>query len=402
VTPAHIALAQALRAQREALVTRWLDRIAARVSLLVNDVFPSETLLNHVPLLIDGIAGYLESAADDLDAQAPVIAKARELGALRHAQGFDAYQLLKEYELLSGVLMNFLVELVDAGAIDRPAPEIVRCAQRLSHAVELIRQATAAHFLRLAAGVVREREERLRRFNRMVAHELKNRVSAITGAVGLLDEAWISAEEQARFVTMARDNLAGLRDVLESLESLSRLEADSRQQRNVLLPHAAAEAARQLREMAHARGVRIEVDDRLPAVEVNAAAVELCLRNYLSNAIKYADQGKADRWARVTGEFRARDAIGRGGELEVRVADNGIGVPAASRDALFEQFFRAPNATVTGAEGSGLGLSLVRETVESLGGRAWVEFREGGGTEFAFCLPSRRDEDAAAAGITRV
>lgn len=400
-TAACQALAAALRESREDIVARWLDRISARVALVPNEVFPTDALLNHVPLLVDGIAAYLESPADDLDAQAPVIAKARELGALRHEQGFGAYQVLKEYELLSGVLMTFFRELVARQGIDCPPTELLHAAQRLSHAIELIRQATAAHFLRLSAEAVRDREERLRRFNRMVAHELKNRVSSIKGAVGLLGEPWLDEQQRGRFLKMAADNVTGLQAVLESLESLSRLETDSRQQRNVMLPHAAAEAARQLREMAEARRVRIDIDEALPAVEVNAAAVELCLRNYLSNAIKYADPAAPARWARVSGEFRPREASGRGGELTVRVTDNGIGVPQQQRAELFRQFYRAPNATVTGAEGTGLGLSLVRETVESLGGTAWVEFPAAGGSAFAFSLPSRREEDAAAAGVTR-
>jgi signal transduction histidine kinase len=53
------------------------------------------------------------------------------------------------------------------------------------------------------------------------------------------------------------------------------------------------------------------------------------------------------------------------------------------------------------AEGTGLGLNIVRETVKSLGGRAWAEFPDGGGSVFAFALPSRREEDAAAAGVRR-
>ncbi|NUR36358.1 MAG: hypothetical protein HOQ30_20380 [Gemmatimonadaceae bacterium] len=53
-------------------------------------MFPTEELLDHVPLLIDGIADYLEDPAAEVSADTPVIGKARELGALRHAQGFDA------------------------------------------------------------------------------------------------------------------------------------------------------------------------------------------------------------------------------------------------------------------------------------------------------------------------
>jgi signal transduction histidine kinase len=56
---------------------------------------------------------------------------------------------------------------------------------------------------------------------------------------------------------------------------------------------------------------------------------------------------------------------------------------------------------VSGIEGSGLGLSIVRETVEAMGGRAWSEFPPSGETVFAFALPSRRSADAAAAGTKR-
>jgi signal transduction histidine kinase len=380
---------------------RWLDRIAARVTVTPNKIFPSDQLLNHMPLLVDGIADFVESGGADIDARTPVIAKARELGALRHSQGFDVYQLLKEYELLSGVLMAFVGELVDSGRLPFGTSEIIHATQHLTRAIELIRQATTAHFLRLASERVHEREERLRRFNRMVSHELKNHVSAIKGAVSLLRETWLEEDKRERFVRMADDNVAGLQHVLENLELLSRVDADSRQQHNVLLPHAAAEAVRRLRDSAAARNVTVTVAGDLPMVEVNAPAVELCLANYISNAIKYSDSAKAERQVRILGEFHPREASGRGGELVVRVEDNGIGVPREARKDLFKQFYRAPNGTITGAEGTGLGLSIVRETVESLGGSAWVDFPEQGGTSFAFSLPSRRDEDVAAAGVTR-
>ena len=86
-------VAERLRQARDDLVHRWLDRIAARVALTPNRVFPTEELLNHVPLLIDGIAAYVERPDEGLDADAPVVAKAMELGALRHSQGFDAYEI---------------------------------------------------------------------------------------------------------------------------------------------------------------------------------------------------------------------------------------------------------------------------------------------------------------------
>jgi signal transduction histidine kinase len=140
-----------------------------------------------------------------------------------------------------------------------------------------------------------------------------------------------------------------------------------------------AEVFRQLRELARARQVRLRTVGELPMVEVNAAAVELCLSNYLSNAIKYSDPSQKERWAEV-------EAHVAGSELLVRVRDNGVGVPAERRARLFERFYRAHEG-MTGVEGTGLGLNLVRETIESLGGRAWAEFDQDCGAVFAFGLP---------------
>jgi signal transduction histidine kinase len=400
--PAALAakLAGELRAVKRDLVRRWLERIEARVTLTANEVFPTESLLNHVPLLIDGIASYLESEETSLAADNAVAAKAMELGELRHEQGFDVYEILKELEILGAILFSFLQGLVDANRIKGNKRDFLICWQRVAHAIELIRQATVTRFLRLAAEQVNEREERLRRFNRMVSHELKNHVSAIRGAAHLLGEEWLSPNELMRFRRMVLDNSEELERVLSNLELLSRIETDARKSRNVLLPQAVAEVVRQLREMAQRKKIAVEVAEPLPPVEVDAAAVELCLVNYLSNSIKYSDPKKKRRYVKIDGslDYSSKD----GGQLVVVVTDNGVGVPHQLRRNLFTRFYRAHAKTITGTEGSGLGLSIVRETAESLGGRAWAEFPETGETVFAFSLPSRRLEDAASAGTKRI
>ncbi|HKW47832.1 MAG TPA: ATP-binding protein [Gemmatimonadaceae bacterium] len=397
--PLARALASRLHAAREELTRRWLDRIAARVSIGLERVFPGEELLDHIPLLIDGIADYVENPAEEVAADAPVVAKAMELGELRYVQGFDAYQLFKEYELLGGVLFAFLARAVDE--IDEPCSrsELLQCAHRVFHAVAIIQQATTTHFLRRTMIQVREREQRLRGFNRTVSHELKTRLGAIQGAHSLLRESWVSESERSRFIEMIGENAAAMHAVLEDLISLSRLDGDARQQKNVLLPAAASEAVRQLRQLARTRDVEVRVSPDLPPVEVNAAAVELCLTNYISNAIKYSDSAKTERWV----EIRSRVEPQRGSdmaELVVEVCDNGLGVPDEARRHLFDRFFRAhADGDFSGVEGTGLGLSIVRETVEMLGGRAWAEPSTSGGSLFAFALPCRRTNDCST-GLT--
>jgi signal transduction histidine kinase len=388
-------LSERLRSARQDIVAQWLERISERVAISTNRVFPTDDLLNHVPLLVEGIAGYLGRPERDIDAKAPVVAKAMELGALRHSQGFDVYELLKEYEMLGEIIFDFLAETADELPEDVSRRQLLACWQRTSQAIELIRQATVSHFLRLSSAKINERENRLRKFNRTVAHELKNKVNAISNATTILAESWNGETERQEFEAIIRKNAEGLKRVLSNLESLSRTQADARHCRHVLLPEAANEAVRELEEAARAKGVEVRIAD-LPPIEVDAATVELCLMNYVSNGIKYSDSSKAERWVAIEATVEGPDTE-QDREVVIRVYDNGIGVPADRREQLFEEFYRAHGDTVTDAPGTGLGLSIVRETVESIGGRAWAEFPDDTGSVFAFALPARRQDDLVAA-----
>ena len=389
------ALAGRLREEREDLTRRWLDRIVARLDMDPIRVFPTDDLLDHVPLLMDRIADYLRDPAEEITADGPLVGKAMELGELRYAQGFGAHQILKEYEILGGVLFAFLVRTVDHVDEECTRAELLACAHRLFRAVSVIQQVTTGRFLGLAGERVREREERLRSFNRMVSHELKNRIGAVLGAGQLLADPEIAADEEqrARFAGMVYENALAMQDVLQNLIELSRMDADVRRQRNVLLPAVTAEVYRQLREMAQSAGVEMLLGD-LPEVEVNAPALELCLGNYISNAIKYSDPARPHRWVRVSAALEATD--GGGCRLVLAVEDNGLGVPEEKRARLFTRFYRA-HGTVTGVEGTGLGLSIVREMVEGLGGRAWAEFDCAEGSRFLLAIPCRREADRARA-----
>ncbi|MEW5926112.1 MAG: ATP-binding protein [Gemmatimonadota bacterium] len=391
-------LAERLRAAREVLVERWLERIAARVDLNPNRIFPSEELLDHVPLLIDGMASYLEDPAEEVSADAPVVAKAMELGAMRHEQGFEVYEVLKEYELLGGILFHFLTSIVDE--IEQPCSrsELLACAHRLFRSITIIQAATTVRYMRLEHAAVAERESRLRGFNRALSHEVRNQIGALSGAIAMLGEDFVLKSDtmRQRFHSMAVENVQGMERTTTNLIELSRLDVEARHQRNVLLREAAFESVRQLRHSAEARGVRVHVSDDLPRIEVPASAVELALTNYVSNAIKYHDPGKEDRWVEVRGWEQPHPTTGRR-EVVVAVADNGLGVPAGAREHLFGRFFRAHADTATGVEGTGLGLSLVREMMDSVGGRAWADFEREGETIFAFALPARRAADLARA-----
>src|SRR5690606_38589804 len=134
---------------------------------------------------------------------------------------------------------------------------------------------------------------------RMITHELKNRVGAVIGAGQLLQEEWVGPAERARFAEMVVENAQSIQKVMENLTALSRLDGDRRRQKNVRLPEAVNEVYRQLRDLARHRHVQLRRGPDMPDVEVNAAAVELCLSNYVSNAIKYSNPELSERWVIV-------------------------------------------------------------------------------------------------------
>jgi signal transduction histidine kinase len=260
-------------------------------------------------------------------------------------------------------------------------------------AVAIIQQATATRYVARGQERVREREQRLRSFNRALSHEIRNRIGTISNAIEMLNEEFV-VEDRAireRFRSMARENTAELVRVIDNLIELSRTEGESRQQRHVLLPDAAAEVVRQLRHYASSRGVTVRIG-ALPPVEVAASQIELALSNYVANAIKYHDPVSAERQVDIHGRIDA-------GTVIVEVTDNGVGVPADERDRLFERFYRAASSAED-VEGTGLGLSIVREAIESFGGRVWAEFHDVGST-FALSIPCRREGERTASAAVR-
>ena len=387
--PLAEALAQRMRVASRDLVQQWLERISARIAISADDIFPTDELLDHMPLLVAGIADYIENPAEEVSADDPVIGHAMKLGELRHAQGFDAYEILKEYEILGGILFNYLATAADEMPEPCEKSELLVCGHRLFRAVTVIEQTTTMHYLRLAEERVSEREDPRRAFNRTFSHEMRNRIGAILGASEVLTELGEPDEERSKLQGIIARNAHAMKRTIENLVTLARTETGARQHRHVRLPQAPAEAARQVREAAQAAGVDTQLFETMPDVDVNAAVVELSLTNYLSNAIKYRDPGTQQCTVVVDA---AVERAGVKKEIVIRVRDTGIGVPAEKREKLFQRFFRA-HEIESAADGTGLGLSIVKDTVESIGGRAWAAFPECGAV-FAFALPFRRDRGA--------
>jgi signal transduction histidine kinase len=135
--------------------------------------------------------------------------------------------------------------------------------------------------------------------------------------------------------------------------------------------------------------VRLELPPSLPSVSGDAAALRRVFQNLITNAARHGGDG---RWIGVS----AAPANGSPPPMvEVRVTDRGPGVPAAEQAEIFKPFFRGAAAQAKQIRGSGLGLSVVRHTVEAHGGSVSVESEAGRGATFVVRLPMGSDENGA-------
>lgn len=123
--------------------------------------------------------------------------------------------------------------------------------------------------------------------------------------------------------------------------------------------------------------VKNECEKDLPLVNADPKLVRIIFQNLLTNALKYTPE---------KGEVAVIVAK-QGKDILIKVTDNGYGIPEAQKNKIFTKLFRADNVREHDAEGTGLGLYMVKAIVEQSGGKIWFESEENKGTTFFVTLP---------------
>jgi signal transduction histidine kinase len=123
--------------------------------------------------------------------------------------------------------------------------------------------------------------------------------------------------------------------------------------------------------------IKVKRRQRLPLVLADETRLHQILLNLVDNAIKYSLPD-----TQVSVEFSVS-----GDEIVTTVSDQGVGISKNQLDRLFTKFGRIYNPMSVEAGGTGLGLYIVKNLVESHGGRIWVTSQEGKGSKFRFSIP---------------
>lgn len=216
----------------------------------------------------------------------------------------------------------------------------------------------------------------LGRFSAQMAHDLKNPLAAMKGALSFLDEErrrGRSLDPHAEMLGLMRDQLDRMQRVVEKYQRLSRVEP-------ALADHDVNALVRNVLSLqGFARDgvdVRSELSPNLPRLSLDADLFGPVLENLVQNAIEAIPSRGS-----VVVRTRVDEELGR--SVVVEVQDDGHGMDARTAERAFDEFF------TTKAQGSGLGLAFVRRVIESHGGQVALTTREGWGTVVALRFAQR-------------
>jgi PAS domain S-box-containing protein len=217
-----------------------------------------------------------------------------------------------------------------------------------------------------------------------VSHELRTPLTSIYGFAETLlrQDIPFGEEERRTFLGYIASESGRLTEIVDQLLNVARLDAGDLQVElgRIDVGSVMSEVVETV-EGANDHRFEIDLPEEPLAAEADPDKVRQVFNILVENALRYSPEGGTV----TVGARRNADRV------EVRVVDEGMGIPAAEREWIFRKFYRAESAARDGAAGTGLGLFIAKELVNAMGGRIWVDSTEGEGSSFAFELPVARD-----------
>jgi PAS domain S-box-containing protein len=220
-------------------------------------------------------------------------------------------------------------------------------------------------------------------FVALATHQLRTPIAAIRWNVELLEKKMQDSitEDQSRYLVKVNRNVQRMVSLINDFLSVSKLEMGTfaSSQEAVNLTEFVDSIVDEFSEKISQKGLTLNRADNPPQLQVmtDGRLLHIIVSNLMSNASKYSN---------VNGTLDFSYTL-EGTTLHIAVKDDGIGIPENELERLFSKFFRATNAQVHQTQGTGLGLYVVKQSVEKLGGTIEVTSQENEGAQFIVKLP---------------
>ncbi|HEY2844550.1 MAG TPA: ATP-binding protein, partial [Bryobacteraceae bacterium] len=258
--------------------------------------------------------------------------------------------------------------------------------QRAKLEVEVARRTAELQAANEQLRAAKERAEEAARlkgeFLANMSHELRTPLHGIIGMTETVLETELTAE-QREFLAIAKSSADSLLKIINEVLDFSKLDARRFTLNWIEFPvvQTFEDASKPLLFLARQKGLDLvcRIDPGVPPVLVgDPGALSQVLINLIGNAIKFTDHGG------ITVSARTELQEGTQVLLHVTVADTGMGIPAAKQASVFEAFVQGDGSSTRRHGGTGLGLAICASLVKLMGGRIWVESRDGQGSAFHF------------------
>jgi signal transduction histidine kinase len=232
-----------------------------------------------------------------------------------------------------------------------------------------------------------------------VSHELRTPLAVIRSAADNLADGLIRDHDVMRkYGAILQHQSRSMGDLVDQI--LLFASTEDRNNRYVLQPVSVNRIIESVvsdtEGLLHGAGIALDlhVEPDLPPVIGDLGGISQCLQNLVGNAVKY---GGDDR--RITLRAAASSNHGDPGELRISVTDRGIGIDSSEIQYIFDPFYRSPRVHAAQIHGTGLGLSLAKRIVESMGGRLTVVSQLSVGTTFTLHLQFAKGEQIEMAEV---
>jgi len=234
-------------------------------------------------------------------------------------------------------------------------------------------------------------------FVSLASHQLKTPLSAINwySEMMLSEEVGVLNEKQKEYLRQLYESNQRMVGLVNSLLNVSRIDLGtfSIDPEPTKFSEVAESVLAELAPTIKTKNLEVtkSYDAVLPIINADPKLLRIIFQNLLSNAIKYTPAS-----GRIGITLKQEEP-----NILIQITDSGYGIPASAKNKIFTKLFRAENIRDKEAEGTGLGLYIVRAVVESSGGKIWFDSLEGQGTSFSLTLPLKgMEKRSGAKGLT--
>lgn len=216
----------------------------------------------------------------------------------------------------------------------------------------------------------------LDRFVYSSSHDLRAPLTSVLGLIQL-SELSNNADEVKSYTKLMRSRIEDLDKFIREISDYSRNTRLEIHRSEVNIKKTIREVLESLRFFPGSEKVEVKLDiDEEMTLVSDPTRLKIVISNLISNSFKYRDQRRNDSFVSI-------QSINNSHYIILEISDNGIGIPQENLPRIFDMFYQAHENSV----GSGLGLYIVKETVEKLGGKIEVESAYGSGSKFKIHLP---------------